>query len=81
MSSMKVSAAAAALIGMLRDSRSEHRISALWALSTDRLVATAQRGRTAGEGRSKNLRVRRYALTVLRGAAETIQADKKTGGA
>ena len=80
MSSMKVSAAAAALIGMLRDSRSEHRISALWAL---RQIGWWQLlnevGRLAKE--DPNLRVRRYALTVLRGAAETIQADKKAGGA
>jgi HEAT repeat protein len=80
LSSMKVSSAAAALIGMLRDSRSEHRISALWAL---RQIGWWQLlnevGRLAKE--DPNLRVRRYALTVLRGAAETIQASKRTGGA
>jgi HEAT repeat protein len=80
LSSMKVSAAAAALIGMLRDARSEHRISALWAL---RQIGWWQLlnevGRLAKE--DPNLRVRRYAVTVLRGAAETIQADKKSGGA
>jgi HEAT repeat protein len=80
MSSMKVSAASAALIGMLRDSRSEHRISALWAL---RQIGWWQLlnevGRLAKE--DPNLRVRRYALTVLRGAAETIQAEKRSGGA
>jgi hypothetical protein len=65
---------------MLRDSRSEHRISALWAL---RQIGWWQLlnevGRLAKE--DPNLRVRRYALTVLRGAAETIQASKRTGGA
>ena len=43
MHGMKVGAAAGQLLHMLRDTRPEHRISALWTLTANRLVADAQR--------------------------------------
>jgi HEAT repeat protein len=72
---MKVSTAAAQLMNMLRDPRSEHRISALWALRQIgwwQLVGEV--GRLAKE--DDNLRVRRYALTILRSVAEIVQSQK-----
>jgi hypothetical protein len=60
---------------MLRDSRSEHRISALWALRQIGWWALLNEvGRLAKE--DNNLRVRRYALGVLRNAAELFNAAK-----
>ena len=54
---------------MLRDERPEHRISALWALRQigwwQLLTEVGRLAKSDG-----NLRVRRYALTILRGIAE-----------
>jgi len=75
MSRMKVGTASSALLAMLRDERSEHRISALWALRQIgwwQLVGEV--GKLAKE--DTNLRVRRYAMGVLRGIAEVLQADR-----
>ncbi len=69
---MKVRAAGQSLQLMLRDERPEHRISALWTL---RQIGWWQLlnevGRLAKE--DANLRVRRYALGVLRAVAQTLQ--------
>ena len=57
---------------MLRDTRPEHRISALWALKQIGWWQLLDEvGRLAKQ--DTNLRVRRYALAVLRGVAETMQ--------
>ncbi|HEY7088972.1 MAG TPA: HEAT repeat domain-containing protein [Tepidisphaeraceae bacterium] len=75
MHSMRIGTAATHLITMLRDSRSEHRISALWALRQIGWWALLNEvGRLAKE--DNNLRVRRYALGVLRNAAELFNAAK-----
>jgi HEAT repeat protein len=72
---MKVGAAKGALLGMLRDGRGEHRISALWALRQIGLWDLLQEvGRIARE--DTNLRVRRYALGVIRTLAELVEAQK-----
>ena len=66
---MKVSASAAQLVQMIRDARPEHRISALWTL---RQIGWWQLinevGRVAKD--DTNMKVRRYALGVLKGVAE-----------
>jgi HEAT repeat protein len=66
---MRVGTAAVQLLQMLRDSRPEHRISALWTL---RQIGWWQLlnevGRLAKE--DGNMKVRRYALGVLKGVAE-----------
>ena len=76
MHKMKVGTATTALLAMLSDERAEHRISALWAL---RQIGWWQLlnevGRLAKE--DTNLRVRRYALQVLRGAADVLAEAKK----
>jgi hypothetical protein len=72
MHTLRVGSASTQLLGMLRDKRSEHRISALWAL---RQIGWWQLlnevGRLAKE--DENIRVRRYALGVLRNVAEMAQ--------
>jgi len=78
--SMKVSTAATQLLVMLRDERPEHRVSALWAL---RQIGWWQLlGEVGKLARSDaNLRVRRYALGVLRGVADMVQAKERGTGA
>jgi HEAT repeat protein len=75
MHSMRVSTASNALLGMLRDQRPDHRISALWAL---RQIGWWQMlnevGRLAKE--DTNLRVRRYALGVLKNVVDLMQTRK-----
>jgi hypothetical protein len=69
---MKVRVAGQSLLLMLRDERPEHRISALWTLHQIgwwRLLNEV--GRLAKE--DANLRVRRYALNVLRTVAQSMQ--------
>jgi HEAT repeat protein len=77
---MKVGAAGGQLILMLRDTRPEHRISALWAL---RQIGWWQLinevGRVAKE--DENLRVRRYALGVLKNVVEMAREQKGAGAA
>ncbi len=72
---LKVSTAAGALMGMLRDNRSEHRISGLWAL---RQIGWWQLLTEVGKiaKSDENLRVRRYALGVLKQVAELAQQQK-----
>ncbi|HWE01122.1 MAG TPA: HEAT repeat domain-containing protein [Tepidisphaeraceae bacterium] len=79
---MKVSASAAQLVQMIRDARPEHRISALWTL---RQIGWWQLinevGRVAKD--DANMKVRRYALGVLKGVAELAkrhpQKEKDAG--
>jgi HEAT repeat protein len=80
LSKLKVSTAAAALSGMLKDHRSEHRISAMWAL---RQIGWWQMLNEVGQiaKTDENLRVRRYALGVLKGVAELAQAQRLKAGA
>ena len=72
---MRVGTASSQLLNMLRDERSEHRISALWAL---RQIGWWQLlnevGRLAKE--DGDLKVRRYALGVLKGVAELVKASQ-----
>ena len=73
---MKVSTAGTQLMNMLRDERAEHRISALWAL---RQIGWWQLlnevGRLAKD--DGNVRVRRYALGVLKTVSELIKDQKE----
>ena len=75
---MKIRAATTALQAMLTDQRAEHRISAMWAL---RQIGWWQLlnevGRIAKE--DQNLRVRRYALGLLRNVAEMFRQSKAAG--
>jgi HEAT repeat protein len=75
MGKMKVATAVGQLMNMMRDQRSEHRISALWALrQIGWWQLLGEVGRLAKE--DQNLRVRRYALTILRSVAESVQSQK-----
>ena len=72
---MKVRAATSSLHAMLGDERAEHRISAMWALKQiGWWQLLGEVGRLAKE--DNNLRVRRYALAVLKSVAETFQAEQ-----
>ncbi len=77
---MKVGTATNQLTHMLRDSRSEHRISAMWTLRQIGFwKLLTEVGRLARE--DENLKVRRYAVTVLRDVAEMVrnQPARKAG--
>lgn len=73
---MKVGTASSQLLNMLRDPRSEHRISALWALRQigfwQLLNEVAKLAKS-----DENLRVRRYALGVLKNVAELMQERRR----
>ena len=71
---MKIGVAAPQLLAMLQDGRPEHRISAMWAL---RQVGIWQMLHEVGKmaKQDENIRVRRYALTVLRTVAD-MMAEK-----
>jgi hypothetical protein len=72
---MKIKTATAALDMMLHDERPEHRISAMWTLKQIgwwRLLTEV--GRLAKQ--DSNLRVRRYAIGVLRSIAEDLHEKK-----
>jgi HEAT repeat protein len=75
LNAMKVGAAANQLALMLRDERPEHRISALWTL---RQIGwwnlLGEVGKLARQ--DANLRVRRYALGVLRNVAELAREQQ-----
>jgi HEAT repeat protein len=75
---MRVGTASTQLSSMIQDERAEHRISAMWALKQ---IGWWQMlhdvGRLAKE--DPNLRVRRYAMTVLKGVSEIMQMQKKLG--
>jgi HEAT repeat protein len=75
---MKVRQATQALQAMLQDPRPEHRISAIWALrQIGWWQLLSEVGRLARE--DQNLRVRRYALAVLRTVAEMVKLNKAAG--
>jgi len=73
---LRAGTAGTQLMSMLHDQRSEHRISAMWALRQigwwQLLNEVARIAKEDGD-----MKVRRYALTMLRGVAETIQHQKK----
>jgi HEAT repeat protein len=72
---LKVGTVNGALADMLRDGSSEHRISALWTLKKIGWWQLLNEvGRLAKS--DDNLRVRRYALAVLKGVAEMAQAAR-----
>jgi HEAT repeat protein len=76
---MRVGTASNQLLGMLRDQRPEHRISAMWALrQTGIWQLINEVGRIAKQ--DENLRVRRYALGVIKSVAEAVQAAKQKVG-
>ena len=69
----------AALGAMMSDERPEHRISAMWALrQTGWWNLISEVGRMAKE--DGNLRVRRYALTVLKAVSEMAREQRKKAG-
>jgi HEAT repeat protein len=76
---LRVGTASTQLIAMLRDQRPEHRISALWAL---RQIGWWQLVNEVGliAKQDTNLRVRRYAMGVLRNVAEMVAATKASAG-
>jgi HEAT repeat protein len=72
---MKVGTVSTQLLNMLQDERSEHRISALWALRQTGLWNLVNEvGRLAKS--DPHMRVRRYAMTLLRGVAELLEQQK-----
>ena len=72
---MRVKAATTALHEMLRDQRPEHRISAMWTLRQIGWWSLLNEvGNLAKQ--DTNMRVRRYALGVLKNVAEMVQAQK-----
>src|SRR5215212_3089234 len=78
LASMRMAAAAPQLIQMMQDERPEHRISGLWALREMGVWNMVNEvGKLAKD--DPNLRVRRYAMTVLRSVADMIQKTRKTG--
>jgi hypothetical protein len=76
---MKVSTASKQLLSMLRDERPEHRISALWVL---RQIGWWQLVNEVGQlaKADQNIRVRRYALGVLKTVAEMVREQKGIAG-
>jgi HEAT repeat protein len=73
---MKVSTASAQLLAMLRDPRSEHKISALWALRQIGFWQLLNEVGKLAKG-DENMKVRRYALGVLRGVAELMESRQQ----
>jgi hypothetical protein len=70
---LKVGAFANQLQLMLQDARPEHRISALWVLKQIGWWALLKDvAKIAKE--DENMRVRRYALNVLRGVADVVSS-------
>lgn len=76
---LRVNTASTQLLSMLRDDRPDHRISALWALrQIGWWEMLTEVGRLAKQ--DDNLRVRRYALGILRGVAELMTENKEKVG-
>lgn len=75
---MKIGVASPQLLQMLKDERAEHRISAMWALKQ---VGIWQMLHEVGNiaKKDENIRVRRYALSVLRTVAD-LMAEKGSLG-
>jgi hypothetical protein len=76
---LKVGNVGPQLIQMLHDERPEHRISAMWALKQMGWWKLLQEVGSLAKDDS-NMRVRRYAVGVLKGVAELVQ-DKQQGKA
>jgi hypothetical protein len=72
---MKIGTAAPALVEMLRDARSEHRISALWALRQIGIWQLITEVAKLAK-QDENLRVRRYAMGVLKAVADVVQTKQ-----
>ncbi|HEX4794448.1 MAG TPA: HEAT repeat domain-containing protein [Humisphaera sp.] len=73
---MRVGAASVQLTHMLRDPRPEHRVSALWALrQSGWWQLLTEVSKLAKE--DQNLRVRRYALTVLKVVAQSAKDQQQ----
>jgi hypothetical protein len=78
LSKMRVGNVGPVLQAMLQDQRPEHRISAMWALKQMgwwKLLHDV--GRIAKQ--DANIRVRRYAVGILKNVAEMVQASKGVG--
>ncbi len=73
---MHVGTAAHQLLNMLRDERAEHKISAMWALKQIGIWQLLNEVARLAKLDS-DLKVRRYALTVLRGVAEMVAAQRQ----
>ena len=77
---MKVNTAGTQLLAMLRDERSEHRISAMWALRQvglwQLLNEVARMAKDDG-----NVRVRRYAVSLMKGVLEMAKEQRKAKAA
>ena len=75
---LRVGTAGTQLLTMLRDGRPDHRISAMWTLKQiGWWQMLGEVGRLAKS--DPHLRVRRYALGVIRGVAELAQQSRKAG--
>ena len=77
---MRVSTVSGQLFGMLRDGRAEHRVSAMWVLRQIgwwQLLGEVGRIAKADD----DIRVRRYALNVLKGVAELAATARGQAGA
>jgi HEAT repeat protein len=76
---MKVGSINPQLLAMLQDPRAEHRISAMWALKAMGFWKLLREvGRLAKE--DDNVKVRRYAVGILKGVAEMVHAAKAKAG-
>jgi HEAT repeat protein len=76
---MKVGNVGPQLIAMLHDERPEHRISALWALKQMGWWKLLQEvGQLAKE--DTNMRVRRYAVGVIKGVADMVNENQEKAG-
>jgi HEAT repeat protein len=76
---MKVGNVGPQLLAMLQDERPEHRISAMWALKQIGWWKLLQQvGKLAKD--DNNLRVRRYAVGVIKNVAEMVQNAKAKAG-
>lgn len=73
---MHVGTASTQLLYMLQDERPEHRISAMWALKAIGVWQLLHQVGNIAKA-DGDMKVRRYALTVLRGVAEMVAEHKK----
>jgi HEAT repeat protein len=73
---MKVGTSIPQLTAMLQDARGEHRISALWAMKQMGVWKLIQQVGLLAKS-DENIRVRRYALNVLKDVAEMVNEEKK----
>ncbi|MDP9173365.1 MAG: HEAT repeat domain-containing protein [Planctomycetota bacterium] len=76
---MKVGNVGPQLLVMLRDERAEHRISAMWALKQMGWWKLLQEVGSLAK-KDDNIRVRRYAVGVLKGVVEMVQTASGKAG-